>query len=118
MFGGNFSNDDGDGNENVNKTTNLHVHHTCLVHFSAVSARLLRENAKFYVLWKTYKQATTNFSFSFWTLVRSPRNQLQGNSPNYFWHFKQTEINSESLKKREFMFNDVYRYRRRRRRRC
>ena len=47
---GSFSNDDGDGNEDakkkaIKKNTNLHVHNTFLVHFSAVSARLRLENA-------------------------------------------------------------------------
>ena len=83
---GSFSNDDGDGNENakkaeglISKTTTLHVQHTFLVHFSAVSARLRLENAYY----GGRKQATTNFSFSFQTLVRSPRNQLHGNSATF-----------------------------------
>ena len=52
MSVGSFSNNDGDGNENVkkvigllSKTTSLHVHHTFFVHFFAVTARLRRENA-------------------------------------------------------------------------
>ena len=52
MSVGSFSNDDGDGNENVkkaigllSKTTSLHVDHTFFVHFFAVTARLRRENA-------------------------------------------------------------------------
>ena len=48
-----LSKDDDDSNENVKnkkivlsrKTTNLHVHHVSLVRFSAVTARLQRENA-------------------------------------------------------------------------
>ena len=49
---GSFSNDDGDGLENVKtaigllrKTTSLHVHYALFVHFFAVVARLRRENA-------------------------------------------------------------------------
>ena len=49
---GTFSNDDGDGNENVKKaiglvrkTTTLHVQHTFFVHFFAVTAPLRREHA-------------------------------------------------------------------------
>ena len=52
MSVGSFSNDDGDGNENVkkaigllSKTTSLHVDHTFFVRFFAVTARLRRENA-------------------------------------------------------------------------
>ena len=52
MSVGRFSNDDGDGNENVkkaiglwSKTTSLHVDHTFFVHFFAITARLRRENA-------------------------------------------------------------------------
>ena len=52
MSVGSFSNDDGDGNENVKKaigllsrTTSLQVDHTFFVHFFAVTARLRRENA-------------------------------------------------------------------------
>ena len=47
-----FSNDDGDGNEDVKKamgllrkTTTLHVHYAFFVHFFTVLARLRRENA-------------------------------------------------------------------------
>ena len=49
---GSFSNDDGDGKEDVetaigllSKTTTLHVHHAFFVHFLTVLARLRRENA-------------------------------------------------------------------------
>ena len=47
-----FSNDDGDGNQDVKKaigllrkTTTLHVHNAFFVHFFTVLARLRRENA-------------------------------------------------------------------------
>ena len=49
---GSFSNDDGDGNQDVKKvigllrkTTTLHVYHAFFVHFFTVLARLRRENA-------------------------------------------------------------------------
>ena len=52
MSVGSFSNDDGDGNENVKKAiglwsnkTSLHAQHTFFVHFFAITARLRRENA-------------------------------------------------------------------------
>ena len=52
MSVGSFSNDDGNGNENVkkaiglsSKTTSLHVHHAFLYISLAVTARLRRENA-------------------------------------------------------------------------
>ena len=70
---GRFSNDDGDGNENVktamgllSKTTSLHVHHA----FLYISLPLLHDydvkmpNFTFY---GGRKQATTKFSFSFLT---------------------------------------------------
>ena len=83
---GSFSNDDGDGNENVkkaaigllSKTSGFHARHA----FWYISLPLLHDydvkipNFTFYV---GRKQATTKFSFSFVTRVQSPRNQLQGN---------------------------------------
>ena len=49
---GSFSNDDGDGNQDVKKaigllrkTPTLHVHHAFFVHFFTLLARLRRENA-------------------------------------------------------------------------
>ena len=49
---GSFSNDDGDGNQDVKKaigllrkTTTLHVYHAFFVHFFTVLARLRRKNA-------------------------------------------------------------------------
>ena len=71
MSVGSFSNDDGDGNENVkkaigllSKTTSLHVHHA----FLYISLPLLHDydvkmpNFTFY---GGRKQTTTKFSFSF-----------------------------------------------------
>ena len=84
---GSFSNDDGDGKEDVKKaigllrkTTTLHVHHA----FLYISLPSLHDydvkmpNCKFY---GGRKQATMNLFFSLYTWVRSLRNQLQGNSP-------------------------------------
>ena len=49
---GSFSNDDGDGYENVkkaigllSKTTSLHMNHVFFLHLFVVTARLRRENA-------------------------------------------------------------------------
>ena len=72
MSVGSFSNDDGDGNENVkkaigllSKTTSLHVHHT----FLYISLPLLHATTTWKCLVSRFmedvKQATTNFSFSF-----------------------------------------------------
>ena len=71
MSVGGFSNDDGDGNENVkkalgllSKTTSLHVHHA----FLYVSLPLLYEfDVKMpgFTSYGGRKEATTNFSFSF-----------------------------------------------------
>ena len=71
MSVGSFSNNDGDGNENVkkaigllSKTTSLHVHHA----FLYISLPLLHD---YDVKMPSFKfcggrrQATTNFSFSF-----------------------------------------------------
>ena len=55
-----FSNDEGDGDENVkkvicftNKTTTLHLHHAFFIHFVAVTARPQREISLCDVLWRT-----------------------------------------------------------------
>ena len=80
MSVGSFSNDDGDGNENVkkaigllSKTTSLHVHHT----FLYISLPLLHATTTWKCLVSRFmedvKQATTNFSFSFLNCLRLPR---------------------------------------------
>ena len=66
-----FSNDDGDGNENVkkaigllSKTTSLHVHHA----FLYISLPLLHDydvKMPSFTFYGGRKQATTKFSFSF-----------------------------------------------------
>ena len=72
MSVGSFSNDDGDGNENVkkaigllSKTTNLHVHRA----FLYISSLLLHDYdvkmRSFTSCIEDEKQATTNFSLSF-----------------------------------------------------
>ena len=71
MSVGSFSNDDGDGNENVkeavgllSKTTSLHVHHA----FLYISLPLLHDydvKMPSFTFHGGRKQATTNFSFSF-----------------------------------------------------
>ena len=79
-----FPNDDGDGNENIKtamaKQQVWNVHNA----FLYTSLPLMHDydvkmpNFAFY---GGRKQATIKFSFSFWTWVRSPRNQLQGYLP-------------------------------------
>ena len=71
MSVGSFSNNDGDGNENVkkaigllSKTTSLHVHHA----FLYISLPLLHDydvKMPSFTFYGGRKQATTNFSFSF-----------------------------------------------------
>ena len=71
MSVGSFSNDDGDGNENVkkaigllSKTTSLHVHHALLY----ISLPLLHDydvKMPSFTFMEDVKQAMTNFSFSF-----------------------------------------------------
>ena len=71
MSVGSFSNDDGDGNENVkkaigllSKTTTLHVHHA----FLYISLPLLHDydvKMPSFTFYGGRKQATTKFSFSF-----------------------------------------------------
>ena len=71
MSVGSFSNDDGDGNENVkkaigllSKTTSLHMHHP----FLYISLPLLRDydvKMPSFTFYGGRKQAMTNFSFSF-----------------------------------------------------
>ena len=71
MSVGSFSNDDGDGNENVkkaigllSKTTSLHMHHP----FLYISLPLLRDydvKMPSFTFYGGRKQATTNFSFFF-----------------------------------------------------
>ena len=57
---GSFSDDDGDGNENVKKTIRFIEQNNkfarasrFFLHFFAVTAPLRRENAQFHVLWRT-----------------------------------------------------------------
>ena len=84
---GSFSNDDGDGYENVktatgllNETSSLRVHDA----FLYISLPLLHDydvkmpNFTFY---GGRKRATGKFSCLFLNLSRSPRNQRQGNLP-------------------------------------
>ena len=71
MSVGSFSNDEGDGNENVkkatglsSKTTSLHVHHA----FLYISLPLLHDydvKMPSFTFYGGRKQATTKFSFSF-----------------------------------------------------
>ena len=56
---GSFSNDNGDGNENVKraiglliKTITLHVHHAFLYISLPLAGRQRRENAYFHILWR------------------------------------------------------------------
>ena len=71
MSVGSFSNDDGDGNENVkkaigllSKTTSLHVHYAILY----ISLPLLHDydvEMPSFTFYEGRKQATSNFSFPF-----------------------------------------------------
>ena len=66
----------------LSETITLHVHNACL-YFSLSSLHdfdVKMPNCTFY---GGRKQATTNFSFSFYTWMRSPRNQLLENSPTF-----------------------------------
>ena len=72
---GTFRSDDGDGNENVikaivliSKTTTLHVHHTLL----GISLPFLHDydvKMSNFMFYRGRKQATTKFSFSFFTWI-------------------------------------------------
>ena len=53
------------------------------------------------------KQATTNFSFSFYTWMRSPRNQLPEKSPT-FDIFSDLARRRQSLPKREFILKVTF----------
>ena len=53
------------------------------------------------------KQATTNFSFSFYTWMRSPKNQLLENSPT-FDIFSDLAWSRQSLPKREFILKVTF----------
>ena len=71
MSVGRFSNDDGDGNENVqkaivllSKTTSLHVHHAFLYIFLPLPHDCDVKMSSF-TFYGGRKQVTTNFSFSF-----------------------------------------------------
>ena len=68
---GSFSNDDGNGNEDVKKETcllrkrtNLHVHHAFLYIFSLSLHDYDVKMPNFTFLRERIKKATTNFSFS------------------------------------------------------
>ena len=118
-----FSNDDGDGNENVkkatgllSKTTNLHVH----LAFLYISLPPLQEydvKMSNFTFYGGRKQATTNFSLS---LSRNfgavPKKSTPGKFA-HFWHFKRTGINAEKFEKTRIHFLK-WRFRCRRRHRC
>ena len=130
---GSFSNDDGDGNENVkkainliSKTTTLHAQHTFLYISLGLISKTTTLHAQHTFLYISLpsphdngveipsftfyggrKQATINFSFSFKTWMWSPRNQLQGNSPT-FDIFRELELARQSLKKREFILKVTF----------
>ena len=85
---GSFSNDDGDGSENIkkaigliSKTTTLHVH--AFFYISLPSLHKYGVIIPYFTFCGERKQATKNFFFSSKTWVLSPRNQLQGNSPTF-----------------------------------
>ena len=72
MSVGSFSNDDGDGNENVkkaiglmSKTTSLHVHHAFLYIFCLPLLHDCDVKMPSFTFYGGRKQATTNFFFSF-----------------------------------------------------
>ena len=110
---GSFSNDDGDGNQDVKKaigllrkTTTLHVHHA----FLYISSPSLHDydvkmpNCKFY---GGCKQATTNLFFSLNLSV-----VLKKSSPGkfaYTCHFQQIGINATKIEKTGIHFKtDVF----------
>ena len=106
---GSFSNNCGDGSENVkkakgliSKTTTLHMQQTFL-YLSLLSLHHYGVKIPNFTCYEGCKQVTTNFSFSFKTWMWSPRNQLQGNSPT-FDIFRELELVRQSLNKHEFIF--------------
>ena len=83
---GSFSNDEGDGGENVkksnmliSKTTTLHVQHTFLYIFCRHCTTTAWKSLISRFMENVKKQQRIFLSFKTW--VRSPRNRLQGNSP-------------------------------------
>ena len=89
---GSFSNDDGDGNENVkkgidllSKTITLHAHHAFLYISLPLAGRQRRENAYFHVLWR---MQTNHDEFFFLSLTFSgiPKKATPGkNSPTFIF---------------------------------
>ena len=88
----------------MSETITLHVHNAIL-YFSLSSLHdfdVKMPNCTFY---GGRKQATTNFSFSFYTWMRSPRNQLLENSPTFDIF---SDLAWRRLPKREFILKVTF----------
>ena len=107
---GSFSNEEGDGNENVkraidslSKTITLHVHHAFLYISLPLAGRQRRENAYFHVLWR---MQTNHDEFFFLSLTFGgiPKKSTPGkNSPTLT--FQRSGINATKFEKMRIMFS-------------
>ena len=101
--------DDGDGNGNatkaiglISKTTILHVHLSSL-YISLSSLHDYDVKMPYFTFYGGRKQATTKFSFSFWTWICFLGIQLQESSPT-FDKVSELQLSRWRLDEREFTF--------------
>ena len=86
----------------IKQKTTLHVQHAFLYN-SWPSLHEFDMKMPNFMFYGGRKQATTNFSFSFWTWMQSPRNFA------YIWHFDRIEINARKFEKTRVQFkSDVF----------
>ena len=109
MSVGIFSNDDGDGNENVkktiglfSKTTSLHTHHACLY----ISLPLLHDydvKMPCFTFYGGRKTSDDKLLFFFLNLSTVPKKSTPGKLA-YISYFQQIEINATKLEKTPIHF--------------
>ena len=107
---GSFSNDDGDGNENVkktiglvSKTTNLHVH-LAFLYFSQPPLQEYDVKMPHFTFYGGRKGSDDKFFFLSLNFSAVPKKSTPGKFA-HFWHFKRIGINAENkFEKREFIF--------------
>ena len=110
---GSFSNDEGDGKENVikaigllDKKTNMHMHHTFL-YISLPSLHDYDVKVPYFTFSGGRKQATTNF-LCFSKLKYGPQ-ETNSRTFAHIWHFQQFGINAKNVEKTRIYFNsDVF----------
>ena len=113
MSVGSFSNDDGDGNENVkkaigllSKTTSLHVHHA----FLYISLPLLHDydvKMPSFTFYGGRKTSDDKLFFLFLNLSAVPKKSTSGKLA-YISYFQRIEVNATKLEKRQFILKVMF----------